>query len=73
MPYCWQMRTTLDIDDSLLRDLMARLPGASKTEAIETAIGAYVGRDALRQLREMAGDVEIEDASEELRGADRTT
>ena len=67
------MRTTLDIDDSLLDALMSRLPGTTKTEAIETAIGAYVGREALRQLREMAGTVEIEDVSSELRRADRTT
>ena len=67
------MRTTLDIDDALLEALMARLPGASKTEAIESAIESFVSSAAIAQLEEMAGSVEIEDASAELRGLDRTT
>ncbi|MGC8471180.1 MAG: type II toxin-antitoxin system VapB family antitoxin [Acidimicrobiales bacterium] len=29
------MRTTLELDDALLASLTARLPGASKTEAIQ--------------------------------------
>lgn len=73
LPYFWQMRTTLDIDDALLHALMSRLPEASKTEAIETAIEAFVSRDALAQLRSMAGSIEIEDVSGEFRGLDRTT
>lgn len=67
------MRTTLDIDDQLLQALLARLPQASKTEAIETAISSFVGRDAVRNLAEMAGTVEIEDLSQTLREADRRT
>lgn len=67
------MRTTLDIDEQLLEALMTRLPQASKTEAIETAISAYVGRDALRRLTEMAGDIEVEDLSRALRDGDRRT
>lgn len=67
------MRTTLDINDELLDALMKRLPDATKTEAIEAAIGAYVGREALAQLRGMAGTVDIEDASAGLRRIDRTT
>lgn len=73
MAYCWQMRTTLDIDEALLHALLTRLPEASKTEAIETAIEAFVSRDALAQLRAMAGTIEIEDASGDLRRQDRTT
>ncbi|MEO7197256.1 MAG: type II toxin-antitoxin system VapB family antitoxin [Solirubrobacterales bacterium] len=67
------MRTTLDIDDQLLQALLARLPQASKTEAIETAISSFVGRDAVRNLAEMAGTVEIEDLSQALRENDRRT
>lgn len=73
LPYCWQMRTTLDIDDALLAALMERLPGATKTEAIETAIESYVVSDARGQLRELAGTIEIDDASAELRAIDRST
>jgi len=65
------MRTTLDIDEQLLNALRARLPEASKTAAIETAIAAYVGRDAVRRLTELAGSIDIEDRSQALRDADR--
>ena len=67
------MRTTLDIDEDLLDALMMRMPAASKTEAIETAISAFVGRDAVRRLTEMAGSVDVDDLSSTLREADRST
>lgn len=61
------MRTTLDIDGELLMALTARHPGLSRTEAIETAIREYLARDAYEGLRALAGKVEIEDLSKELR------
>lgn len=67
------MRTTLDIDDALLAALLDRLPGATKTEAIETAIESYVVSDARERLRELAGTIEIDDVSPELRSIDRST
>lgn len=67
------MRTTLDIDDALLAALMDRLPHATKTEAIETAIESYVAHDARERLRELAGSIEIDDVSTELRSLDRST
>lgn len=71
LPYFCQMRTTLDIDDDLMRALEARLPAASKTEAIETAIANYVRQDAARGLIELAGTLAIEDVSPALRQVDR--
>lgn len=65
------MRTTLEIDDGLLDALLARHPRASKTEAIEIAIRAYLSSDAVTRLRKLAGKVEIEDVSRELRSRDR--
>lgn len=65
------MRTTLDIDDDLLRALLARYPGKSKTEAIETALRAHLAEEAAKWLMEMAGKLEIEDVSAELRRVDR--
>jgi hypothetical protein len=67
------IRTTLDIDDRLLEALQNRLPGRSKTEAIEHAIGEYLSGDAVRSLRAMAGTLEVEDVSSDLRRRDRTT
>jgi Arc/MetJ family transcription regulator len=65
------IRTTLDIDDALLEALRERLPDRSKTEAIEEAIRAFVRADAARELRALAGSIDVDDVSGELRGADR--
>jgi hypothetical protein len=67
------IRTTLDIDDDLMTTLLARLPGCSKTDAIEHAIERFLADDAVARLRGLAGTMEIEDVSHELRKLDRTT
>jgi len=61
------MRTTLDLSDELIKALVARHPRMSRTEAIETAIREYLARDAYEGLRALAGTVEIEDLSKEMR------
>ncbi|MBA2349526.1 MAG: type II toxin-antitoxin system VapB family antitoxin [Solirubrobacterales bacterium] len=66
------MRTTLDLDDRLVGSLLERLPGTSKTRAIELAIEEYLAADAYDGLREMAGTVELDSAAiEASRIADR--
>jgi hypothetical protein len=65
------MRTTLDIDDELMRSLMARHPGESKTRAVESAISEHLRRGAVEWVLENAGQFEIEDVSAELRAIDR--
>lgn len=65
------MRTTLDLDDALIEALVARLPGISKTEAIERAVRAFLADDAAARLRALAGTLDIEDVSQELRRGDR--
>ena len=67
------IRTTLDIDDDLMRTLLDRLPGRSKTDAIEHAIEVFLADDAVDRLQSLAGTMEIEDLSHELRKLDRTT
>ena len=67
------IRTTLDIDDDLMATLLARLPGRSKTEAIEHVIGSFLSVDAAERLKSLAGTLEIEDLSRDLRRSDRTT
>ena len=56
-----------------MRTLLDRLPGRSKTDAIEYAIEAFLAGDAVDRLRGLAGTLEIEDLSRELRALDRTT
>lgn len=65
------MRTTLELRDDLMRSLLARHPGASKREAVERAIEAYLARDAVEGVRALAGAVDVEDLSNELRRRDR--
>lgn len=67
----WGVRTTLELSDTLLAALMARLPGVSKTEAIQRAVRFYLAHETVEQLRELAGTLEIEDVSALLRRADR--
>lgn len=61
------MRTTLDIDDTLMEALLARHPGVSKKEAVERAIREHVRRDAYEKIHALRGKIDIEDVSEELR------
>lgn len=65
------MRTTLDLDDALLAALVARSPGVSKTEAIQRAVRFYLTHDAVDQIRQLAGNLDVEDVSQRLRRADR--
>ena len=67
------MRTTLELDDVLLAALMARLPGVSKTEAIQRAVRFYLTHDTADQLRRLAGTLDIEDVSSQGRAGDRTS
>ena len=67
------MRTTLDIDDDLLRALLARHPGVTKREAVERAIAEYLSKDAAARTKALRGRVRIEDVSAELRSMDRRT
>lgn len=65
------MRTTLDIDDALMEALLSRVPGVTKTEAIERALRAFLADDAASRLRTLAGTLEIDEVAQELRGRDR--
>jgi hypothetical protein len=67
------MRTTLNLDDTLMHALLERLPGVTKTEAIERALRAFLAEDAASRLRAMAGTMDIEDVSQDLRRRDRHT
>lgn len=67
------VRTTLDLDDELMGELLSRLPGVSKTSAIEQAIAAFLDRHTVAKLTALAGTMEVEDVSAELRSRDRTS
>ncbi len=56
-----------------MRTLLDRLPGRSKTDAIEHAIEVFLADDAVDRLKSLADTMEIEDLSHELRMLDRAT
>lgn len=55
------MRTTVQIPDSLLEDLMAITEADSRTAAIQTAVEHFVRRTRLERLRSLCGKLEIVD------------
>lgn len=67
------MRTTLDLDDELMTGLLERLPGRSKTSAVEQAIEAYLDQHTVDGLTRLAGTMAIDDVSAEFRSHDRRT
>lgn len=64
------MRTTLDLSEKLLKDLMSVEKGATKTAAIEKAIEDYLRRKRLDGLLSMKGRMKTIDYSHELRLAE---
>ena len=65
------MRTTLDIDDELMTNLLEQYPGKSKTQAIEQAIREHLYQTAAKELIAMAGTIDIdEDYLREMKEAD---
>jgi Arc/MetJ family transcription regulator len=65
------MRTTLDIDEAKLRELMRLLDLTTKTEAIELAIDETIRARRRRRLVDLAGKVRIAEDWRELRDRDR--
>jgi metal-responsive CopG/Arc/MetJ family transcriptional regulator len=60
------LRTTLDLSEKLLNDLMSLEKGASKSAAIEKAIEDYLRRKRLDGLLSMRGRMKTVDHSREL-------
>jgi hypothetical protein len=54
-----------------MKALVARHPNETKTKAVERAIEEYLRLEAIETLRSLAGTMEIEDVSAELRRIDR--
>jgi hypothetical protein len=61
------MRTTLELSNHLIKELMAVEKWASKTQAIETAIEDFVRRRRLDNLISARGRLKVNDVSTEMR------
>jgi len=54
------MRTTLDLDEALLKELMASTKAKTKTEAIHRAIAAYLRRKKTEGLLALEGKIRFD-------------
>jgi Arc/MetJ family transcription regulator len=60
------MRTTLQIDDATLANLMLHTGAKSKAEAIRKAIAEYLHQQKKKEVIALRGKVDIEDNLEAL-------
>ena len=54
------MRTTLDLDEDLINELLAATAAKTKTEAIHLAISELIRRRKLDKLKSLSGKVRID-------------
>jgi Arc/MetJ family transcription regulator len=64
------MRTTLTIDDDLIREITKETGKKAPLEAIREALQAYVRQQKLKKVLALRGKVDIEDNWRELRKLD---
>ena len=60
------MRTTLEIDEKLLEDVVRATGQKSKSRAVSSVLKEYVRRRRFAELRALAGNIDIVDNLEEL-------
>lgn len=60
------MRTTLDVDPSLLEAVVALTKERNKGRAVSKALEEFVRRKRMEELRAMAGKIEMVDNLKEL-------
>jgi Arc/MetJ family transcription regulator len=66
------MRTTLNIDDAIARDLMRYTDAKTKTEAVNKAIAEWVRRKRVDEFRALRGKIRWEGDLEETRALELT-
>ncbi len=54
------MRTTLNIKDDMMDELLKRTKSGSKTKAVEVAIKDYLEKKAIEDLISLSGNIHIE-------------
>ena len=64
------MRTTLDIDERLLNDVVKAVGVKGKSKAVEEALRLYLQGWAVKRLAELAGTIDIDYDKEEERRLD---
>jgi Arc/MetJ family transcription regulator len=54
------MRTTLDLDEALVQELLKTTEAKTKTEAIHLAIAELIRRRKLEKLKNLSGKIHID-------------
>jgi len=54
------MRTTLNLDDALIKELMAATKAKTKTEAIHQALSEFVRRQKRQRLKALSGQIHLD-------------
>lgn len=57
------MRTTVTLDEEMVRELMAYCHAKSKTAAVASAIKDHIRRAKLKQLASLLGTVDLDEKS----------
>jgi len=65
------MRTTLNLDDKLVAELMEATQAKTKTEAIHRAMAELIRKTKVEQLKSLSGRLSITDASKSQRRAEK--
>jgi Arc/MetJ family transcription regulator len=65
------MRTTIDIDEELMKKVVKDTGEKSKSRAVNKVLEEYMRRRAIEDIRAMVGKIQIDDLREEQRAADR--
>jgi len=64
------MRTTMSLDERLVKELMEVTGAKSRTEAIHTAISELIRRKKLEELKALSGKIRIMDNWRALEAAE---
>ncbi|MBC7189235.1 type II toxin-antitoxin system VapB family antitoxin [Candidatus Aerophobetes bacterium] len=61
------MRTTIDIDEKILNDVVKITGEKSKTKAINKALQEYIQKIKIKELLELSGKMRVKDTWRNLR------
>jgi Arc/MetJ family transcription regulator len=64
------MRTTLNIDDALLDQVMQYTEATNRSEAVRRALKAYIRQQEIHEILAMRGTMEFHDDLEDFRSLD---
>jgi hypothetical protein len=65
------MRTNVTLEFEILEDLLKTTKAKNKTSAVKEAIGEYLRRNKIKDIKAMKGRLEFDMTAEEIRHRER--